>query len=278
MRIKPLIFAGLGIALSGGAIYLAEGVLNPQQAAAANPSGQATATEVVLIAAAKTIKFGEPIRSEDLVAQTWPKDLAPAGAYDSATKLLGQDGTAPRRALRSIREGELILSDRVSEFGATVTIGSTLTSGTRAVAIRVSAETAVGGFVSPGDRVDIVLTSGAGANLRTGVILQNTQVLAVDQNTSTSGARRAKTVTLEVTSRGSQKLVLAQQAGNLSLVLRNDSIEVPEDELEQLTMQDIWEDAEEEVVAPVAAPAPQIPSRTIRVRRGTSSQDEVIDQ
>jgi pilus assembly protein CpaB len=275
MRKAPLILAASGIALAVGCAAVAQRVLGGSEQAAPTVAVPET---VVLIAAARDIRFGEPIRRDDLVPQTWPADLVPTGAFDSATVLLGAEGTAPRRATQTIREGDVVLAANVSEFGASVTIGSTLSPGTRAVAIRVNADTAVGGFVSPGDHVDIVLTQGRGDTLRTGVILHDTRVLAVDQDTEARGARKARTITVEVAPRDSQRLVLAQEVGQLSLILRNDDAIGDTGEMDQITLRDVWGDPEPTPEPEVVVQAPALDPTTVRVRRGMASEEIVLEQ
>lgn len=266
--LKPILFMTSGLLLAGGSVWMANDMLNDRPAAAAPVETTAPATQTVLIAAAVDIPFGAEIRAEDLTSQSWPIELAPATAFDDAAVLFGPQGAPPRRATQTIRAGEVLVASAVSDFGASVTIGSTLAAGARAVAIRVNAETAVGGFVTPGDHVDIVLTDNRGGVLRTGVILQNVRVLATDQNAETGGggARTARTITVEVSARDGQVLTLAQQAGQLSLALRQGGADDPaEVALDQITMDDVWGRA---APLPVATPEPAAPVRTITVRRG----------
>ena len=94
-------------------------------------------------------------------------DVARRGACRPAPTSNGrpppaEPGGEPRRAMRPIGRGELIMAGKVSEFGQKVTIVDTLAPGTRAVSIRVDAVTSVGGFVTPGDFVDVLLTRGIG--------------------------------------------------------------------------------------------------------------------
>lgn len=283
MQIMPLIIAGTGLLMAGSAVYLGEALLNPTVTTAAPAqSAPAAPEQIVLIAAATEIPFGEPILRENLVPQTWPAGLAPEGAFASATMLLGPNGTPPRKATQTIRAGDVILNENVSEFGATVTMGSSLAPGTRAVAISVNTETAVGGFVSPGDRVDVVLTEGAGENLRVGTILHDIRVLAVDQDTNSRGARDARTVTVEVSPRDSERLVLAQRVGQLSLTLRNGDGAMTSDDQSGITISDLWGDpepeAEPEIIVIEAEPVVETadPSTVIRVRRGIGAQEEVV--
>jgi len=230
---------------------------------------------VTLSAAASEFPFGSEITRDELIAQEWPADLVPEGAFLSASTLLGPDGTAPRRATRVFRAGDVIVDSKVSNFGASVTLTSALQDGYRATAIKVSAETAVGGFVSVGDRVDIVLTQGRGDTLRTGTILQDVRVLGIDQNADASdrGALEARTITVEVTPRDGQILALSQQAGVLSLTLRNETSGLLDGPLEQITLDDVWGIAET-LPAPVIEEAPVA---TVRVRRGVVEQDVAIE-
>ena len=266
MALKPILFMTSGLLMAGGAVFYANTLMTlpppPVTAQVAAPA------QTILIAAGVDIPFGTEINAANLVPQTWPADMAPVGAFDDAGALFGPAGSPPRRATQTIRAGDVLTADAVSDFGANVTIGSTLAPGFRAVAVRVNAETAVGGFVTPGDRVDIVLTEGRGDSLRTGVILQNIRVLATDQNADTTGsaARTARTITVEVTSRDAQVLTLAQQAGLLSLALRQGTEEAVAGEMDQITMDDVWGRALPMPIAEVA-PAPRI----ITVRRGNET-------
>ena len=266
MSLKPILFMTSGLLLAGGSVWYANGVMEARPAPAVE--AVAAPAQTFLIAANVDIPFGSEIRRADLVAQTWPTDMVPEGAFDDANVLFGPPGSPPRRATQTIRAGDVLKADAVSNFGENVSIGSTLSDGARAVAISVNAETAVGGFVTPGDHVDIVLTEGRGETLRTGVILQNIRVLATDQNANTGGgaARTARTITVEVSAREGQVLTLAQQAGLLSLALRQGSAAgTTAEDLDQITMDDVWGTAAPLPVAPGAAP---VVPRTVCVRRG----------
>ena len=65
---------------------------------------------------------------------------------------------APRSRLFS---GEILLASKLSSFGDKVTLVQKLGENARAMAIKVDAVTAVGGFVTPGDYVDIDMTQGS---------------------------------------------------------------------------------------------------------------------
>jgi pilus assembly protein CpaB len=106
--------------------------------------------------------------------------------------------------------------------------------GKRAVAIPVKANTMAGGFVSPGDYVDVIVTYRVRGSknspetkmlvneIASETILKNVKVLAVDQESSRDedAAKVAKTVTLEVDSAGAEKVALAAEMGEMILSLR----------------------------------------------------------
>jgi pilus assembly protein CpaB len=102
----------------------------------------------------------------------------------------------------------------------------------RAVTIPVSQKTGVGGFVFPGDHVDLVLTqtvraTDEGESLKAAeTFLRNLRVLATDTSTETETVdgktvvKGFRTVTLEVTPKIAEKIEVAQTIGTLSLSLR----------------------------------------------------------
>jgi pilus assembly protein CpaB len=92
-----------------------------------------------------------------------------------------------------------------------------------------SAATAAGGFILPGDHVDVVMThqlegAGGGKKFASDTVLKNVRVLAIDQ---TTGAPKegtsvvGATATLEVNSKQAEVLALSKAQGDLSLVLRS---------------------------------------------------------
>jgi pilus assembly protein CpaB len=106
--------------------------------------------------------------------------------------------------------------------------------GTRAIAVPVNSGTAAGGFILPGDRVDVMQShqedSGAagGSGGRTGqvaqVLLRNVRVLAIDQ--TTKAARNTPSVigsvaTLEVPAAFADVVVRAKAQGEIVLALRS---------------------------------------------------------
>lgn len=131
--------------------------------------------------------------------------------------------------------GEPLLTASLTAAGKGNVLAAAMEPGMRAMAIKVSAESMVGGFISPGDKVDVILsyqvklsgdekdTAAAKVDKHASqTILENVNVLAIDQNSRKEDdkAKVGRTVTLEVNSAGAEKLVLASEMGELSLSLR----------------------------------------------------------
>ncbi len=262
MRIRSLFMAVLGLGLAGGSVFLAKEIV-------LDPTGAAVASQpeiVEVIVARAPIAFGQPIEAHLLKSQTWPAGSIPPGSFTSYAALLGEGASDARRAKSPFYEGEVILASKLSDPGEKVTIVQKLGENTRAVSIKVDAVTAVGGFVTPGDFVDILLTQGGGIDMRTVTILQNIRVIGVDQKSeeNTDAPEVARTVTVEVTPEGGQKLALAQKAGTLSLTLRTLD-NVVDEPLQMIDLQDLLQKE-----SPVEE---ETQKRTIVIRRGNQSEE-----
>jgi len=106
-----------------------------------------------------------------------------------------------------------------------------LQPGMRALAVPVSVDNTAGGFILPGDHVDILVThqtqrSGGGSGTIDSVqpVLRNIRVLAIDQAVSTDKDKQSvigATATLEVSPEDGQAVTLAKASGTLSLMLRS---------------------------------------------------------
>jgi pilus assembly protein CpaB len=276
MNTRSLLTILFGTALAGGASFL---VMNFADTGA----GAAEAFEVPMqevVVALSEIEFGQVIESHMLATQSWPRDAVPMGVYLDKDAIF--EGDEPRRALGHFFAGEPVFAAKVSRPGERVTIVQKLTPGHRAMAIRVDAETAVGGFVTPGDFVDIVMTQGGGNDMRAVTVLQNVRVVGIDQVSAEQMDQPmvARTITVEVTPGDGQKLALAQRAGQLSLTLRD--LEASEIEaISQIDLDDLFDAPQPEPEpiaedAPVeAAPAVDTRPRVI-VRRGIQAEEVII--
>jgi pilus assembly protein CpaB len=119
---------------------------------------------------------------------------------------LRQDFGHPQRrqariVLTAIERNEPVLSSKVTGPGQRATLSAMLGEGLKAATVRVNDIDGVGGFVLPGDHVDVTLTRQVDkTNASTEVVLQNVRGLAIDQIADERIDKPAvvKAVTLEV--------------------------------------------------------------------------------
>src|SRR5262249_1183029 len=84
--------------------------------------------------------------------------------------------------------GEPITSKKIIRSGDSSYMAVRLPAGMVAMSLPINVESAAGGFIQPGDRVDVLSThadtsKGAGGGMVTETVLANTLVLAIDQHT-----------------------------------------------------------------------------------------------
>lgn len=225
MNNRPIIFLAIGLVLAIAAVFLVQSYISRVEQQPTLVATSAPEMETVDIVVAKTpLYFGNKIGAEHLRLVKWPADAVPPGAFQTMDEVLSEEDG--RVALRAIEMNEPLLSSKVSGKGGRLSLSGLIDGDMRAATIRVNDIVGVGGFVLPGDRVDVMITRNMqNASKRTinDVILQNVRVLGIDQdaNEAKDQPAVARSVTLEVTPRQAQKLHLAQQVGTLGLALRN---------------------------------------------------------
>lgn len=220
MRIGAVIMLLVALVLGGLSVFAARNWIETQ--VAGNVAVSKPQMNVVKIVVARTqLNFGDKIKDEHLSEITWPKGSVPKGAFNSVRQVL--DGKRPRVALRRIEINEPLLKSKISGFGGRATLSAVLKGDRRAITIRVNDVTGVAGFLLPGDRVDILMSRKSKKSARrTSVLLQDIRILGVGQLASERHDKPVvvRTITVEATPNEAQKLVLAQQVGTLSMVLR----------------------------------------------------------
>ncbi|MGF1444776.1 MAG: Flp pilus assembly protein CpaB [Pikeienuella sp.] len=226
MRIIAMLVLIFGVALAGGAIYFASVYFEDWEARLA--SQKPVGPEMVNVIVAKTtLKHGTVLRGKgQLTWAAWPKDSLPPGVFTDAAALLGTTDVDPKEreriVIRQIEAGYPILEANITGFGERARMSMNLDDGMRAFSIPIDAISGVAGFVSPGDRVDILLITGGRGDMKSRVIMQDVLIIAVDAETDreSNRPRVGRTATIQVSPRDAQKLSLAQSLGRLSLTLR----------------------------------------------------------
>jgi pilus assembly protein CpaB len=137
---------------------------------------------------------------------------------------------AGRINIKRIPAGEPITEDKLSPVGGATGAGFmtyVVSPGHRAVTVAVNEVAGVAGFVTPGNKVDVVLTTPLPGNPNetiSKIVLQNVPVLAtgqIAQETKDGKPIVVPTVTLDLTPEDAENLVLAANKGPLQLLLRN---------------------------------------------------------
>jgi len=216
------------------------------------------------VVASKPLRYGTELTPQVMREIAWPEGALPAGAFANVAVAM-KDGK--RVVLSAIEQNEPILSVKITGAGQRATLSALVRDGMKAVTIRVNDVDGVGGFVLPGDRVDVVLTRQVDKTSASNeVVLQNGRVLAVDQSADERADKPAvvKAVTLEVDQVGAQRLSLAATVGSLSLMLRKAG-ETTADKPRRITLDDLTSE--------VAPKDEDSEMRSIVVRRGSASKE-----
>jgi pilus assembly protein CpaB len=175
-----------------------------------------------------------------------------AAAGEEGTKKVSSTGDAQTEVVGAVARRRILVNEPISPDAlihrGDRSIGSAVVSpGMRAMSIRISVETGAGGFIAPGDYVDVLLSmahelkdangkslEGMAVTLPDGdtmvkytteTVMRNVKVLAIDQSLArpedAGPADVGKTATLEVSPHDAEKLLTAGQLGSLTLVLRS---------------------------------------------------------
>ena len=124
--------------------------------------------------------------------------------------------------------GEPITAKKIVRSGDTSYMAVRLPEGMRAMSLPLSLESGAGGFIEPGDRVDVLSThpdqskTGSGGMI-TETVLSNALVLAIDQKTDAAKATTVAgaTITIEVPNVNASSVAKARTQGGLTMALRS---------------------------------------------------------
>jgi pilus assembly protein CpaB len=259
--VRIIVLAVAAVAAIGLALmvrHMASGS-RPAPVAVAAPAAVEKPMAQVLVAR-RDLAVGTRIHAGDVGWQPWPIDSlnasfitdgsaavptapAPKSVAGKAAKTVEKVAASvisgdPARALdgavvrEPILSGEPVTERKIVRGGEGGFMAVVLQPGMRAMALPVTVETGAGGFILPGDRVDVLqnrrveAAGGGSANQETvsTVIMRNLRVLAIDQ--TTDAEKNAKSVvgataTLEVPAGDETVVAKAKSQGDLVLALRS---------------------------------------------------------
>ncbi|MCX7586709.1 Flp pilus assembly protein CpaB [Phenylobacterium sp. 58.2.17] len=235
-----------------GLAFIVRGMVTPKrpEAVAAAPPPQPV---VQVLVAKRELPIGTRLTPADLGWQPWPANaLNAAFVTDGAAPALPakMPDKAVQKAARAANDlvmpqgpiqafegaivkealaaGEPVVARKVVRAGQSGFMAVVLQPGMRAMAIPINAETAAGGFILPGDRVDVLQSrqdsSGGAKTMLTEVLMRNVRVLAIDQNIEP--AKDSRTIvggvaTIEVPAVDVEVIARGKAQGEMQLALRS---------------------------------------------------------
>lgn len=208
--------AGAGTA----AAYLAHDYIE-ESLAARRAELDAQYTPVKVVVAANDLRPGMFLSNQTVAVREVPS----AFLHTEAISADRWNAIAGRVLARPLRSGEPVLMAHLAQ-DPSAGFSSQLEQGMRALTFPVDEESSISGMLSPSDRIDIFFTTTSGNQTVTLPLLTNVPVIATGVRTRTNenqlkevhGAYR--TVTVSVTPEDAAKITLAQDAGKITIMLR----------------------------------------------------------
>ena len=175
-----------------------------------------------VVVATKDLGLAAKVEAGDVRLVEMPTSDLPEGTFDDPAKVVGRGVITP------MAKNEIVLQSKLAGPGAGAGLPSIIPDNMRAVSVQVNDVISVAGFVTPGTRVDVLLTgsptlNSASSETQTTTVLENVEVLAAGklQPSAEGKPEKVPVITLLVSPEDAQKLTLASQEGKIQLALRN---------------------------------------------------------
>jgi pilus assembly protein CpaB len=245
-------------------------------------ASQPKTTTVVI--AADDVKLGSVLKQSDLGTTQIEGPIAD-GAIMNPQQAIG------RGVVSDIYKGEPILESRLAAPGAGGGLAATIPPGMRACAVHVDDVVGVAGFVTPGMRVDVLISGNPpegntdqGPKVKT--LLQNIEVLSAGadiQKNEDGKPQSAQVVNLLVTPEQAEQLSLASSQTHIQLVLRN-PLDTQVAQTTGTAVGNLYSGgqppapkARPVAAAPKPAPKPQDQNYVIQVYNGSKQSEQKFD-
>jgi Flp pilus assembly protein CpaB len=144
-----------------------------------------------------------------------------ADGPDRAKAIRNLEDLRGKRLKKAVSEDAFVRTDDLQQKGEEVV---EIPKGMRAIAIKVTAESLAGGFILPGNHVDVLCTIRGNNDPASMCLLQNMLVIAIDMKPTRDDGQVAvvgQTATLAATPEECERLSLAASLGELRLTLRS---------------------------------------------------------
>jgi pilus assembly protein CpaB len=220
-RWKAFIPILLALVIAAGGSYFLYNWL--QQRTAAPDVARKVEVETFPVAvAAVDLPWGTKIDNPEMITTVpYLKDSRPDGHFSDPAKLMGRVVLSPIKASEPVLEYRLASSD-IKSGG----ISAVVKQGMRAVAVAGNKVSGIAGFINPGNRVDVMVTTQDPETDEetTKLVLEKVLVLATGTQVQENAEGKPSPVdvyTLEVTPFQAEQLSLIASAGKLQFALRN---------------------------------------------------------
>jgi pilus assembly protein CpaB len=224
--LTAVLMIGGALAAGSAAAYFANGYIDKTvEQRRAELDAQYSPLKVVV--AASDLRPGMFLSNQTVAVRDVPNAFLHAEAISADL----WSSVAGRVLARPLRSGEPVLMSHLAQ-DLSAGFSAQLVEGMRALTFPVDEESSISGMLSPNDRIDIFFTTTAGSETVTLPLLTSVPVIATGIRTATnenyidkSAQNQYRTVTVSVTPEDAAKITLAQDAGKITIALRQ-----PEDD------------------------------------------------
>lgn len=275
MSLRRVLIPVVALMIAGGTTFAARSWLAARRDVPA-PAAPVVPEHKAVLVAAKDLETGSFVQPDVLRWQEWPDVQVPDSYYVEGAR--SADELTGSVARRHIAAGEPLADGVLVKPGERGFLAAVLEPGMRAVSVPVDDAASNAGLILPGDRVDVILTQTIKSEAERGedrrvseTALADVRVIAMGRRLRTpkdgdqdAPTAESKTVTLEVSPQGAERVALVGELGKLSLSLRSLATEGPE--AGRRTGQATWD---REVSAALRDDAP---ATTVALMRGAEMQ------
>ncbi|HEY0684430.1 MAG TPA: Flp pilus assembly protein CpaB [Steroidobacter sp.] len=216
---------GGALAAGGGAAYFAKGYIDNEMRAEREQLHRQYRLVNVVVAKAD-LAAGSVLSNQTVALREVPQTFLHADAVRSEQWA----DMAGRVLSRGVRSGETILYSHLAQ-GVAAGFSAQLTDGMRALTFPVDEEASISGMLAPGDRIDLLFTTAAANESVTVPLLFAVPVIATGLRTEANAnslperlqSAPFRNITVAVSPSDAAKITLAQEAGRITVALRQPS-------------------------------------------------------
>lgn len=226
--VTTLLMIGGALAAGAGAAYFAKGYISTQ-VRTEREQLEAQYTLVSVVVAKTDLARGAVLSARTVALREVPKTFLHAEAIAAER----WSDAAGRVLSHAVRSGEPILSSHLAQ-GAGAGFSAQLPEGMRALTFPVNEEASIAGMLAPGDRIDLLFTTTAANESMTVPLLFSVPVIATGLRTQANENSLPdklqgpfRTITVSVAPADAAKITLAQEAGRITVALRQPQDQTP---------------------------------------------------